>query len=341
MGLGEFKVEKEANVTFPTSKIDKEKLKERYDELRPFYKRMGDGIKKSFEKILDEHNISVHGVYCRIKDFNSFLEKIERKKYDKPFQEITDLLGLRIICYYPSDLKKIQDLIRFEFNVNEIVNNNDSKDPERFGYVSTHFIIQIKDQWLSHPLYRDLRGFKAEIQIRTILMHAWADISHQLVYKNEESVPNHLKRNLNRISALFEITDEQFDLLKKEKEDYVNSLLSDDGVFDVDKELNIDSLSTFLDNMFRDRDRSEVANAKLLDDINYYNKHHQKNEDHITFRILLDYVDDYKGVIELQEKIDQKNSESYEWRLGRFNQAGALERIIWEANKNYINYFAA
>lgn len=60
------------------------------------------------------------------------------------------------------------------------------------------------------PLFRDCDGLKVEEQLRTILMHVLAAISHKLLYKRENDAPNVLKRKLNRLSALIELADEQF-----------------------------------------------------------------------------------------------------------------------------------
>ena len=310
-------------------KFDEMKLKQEYDKLKPFYKEMGENIKKSLEKILINNDISILGVSCRIKEFDSFLRKIERKKYDNPFEEINDICGLRIIYFYPSDFRKISDLIRFEFNVEEIVDNFDSKDPDRFGYLSNHFIVQLNERWLIHPLLRPLRGYKAEIQVRTVLMHAWADISHQLIYKNEENIPDHLKRRLNRISALFEIADEQFDTLIEEKENYVKSIMNNDSLFDITQELNIDSFSAFLDYIFPDRECSEEDNFDVLDSIQFFNKKNQYKD--ITFKELLEYYKEYEGIIMLEEKYSEET----------WNQADVLRRIMDMANKDYHDCLTA
>ena len=58
-------------------------------------------------------------------------------------------------------------------------------------------------EWLVSPNYRGLGDIKIEIQVRTILMHAWAEIEHKLAYKNKAQIPESVTRNLALISAAF------------------------------------------------------------------------------------------------------------------------------------------
>ena len=66
---------------------------------------------------------------------------------------------------------------------------NPGLEPDRFGYRSRHFIVSVNREWLKAPNYRGLSGLKAEIQVRTILMHAWADVEYKLAYKKRNMFP--------------------------------------------------------------------------------------------------------------------------------------------------------
>ncbi len=182
--------------------MNKSEIKTKYDELLPLYQRLAENIKNALIQFLDDLNIDYLDVEFRIKDFKSFYEKIERKKYKNPFEDIQDFCGIRIINYYPSDLEKITDLIKKEFNVSESIDKQDELDDDRFGYRSYHFIATLRKSWMSAPNYRGLEGFNFEIQARTILMHGWAAINHKLLYKHEDDIPKQFKRDLFRSSAL-------------------------------------------------------------------------------------------------------------------------------------------
>jgi putative GTP pyrophosphokinase len=168
--------------------MNKETTRNEYLSLLPKYDRLGMNMEQALKSILKEHGIDVLSVAYRIKDFDSFWGKIERKGYEKPFQQIEDICGLRIICPYTSDLDSIAEIIKSEFDVSESVDKADLLEPDKFGYRSHHYIIRLKKSWLEAPNYRGLANLKAEIQARTILMHAWADIQHKLVYKKNDKI---------------------------------------------------------------------------------------------------------------------------------------------------------
>ncbi|MDR2954221.1 MAG: hypothetical protein LBV43_03985 [Prevotella sp.] len=253
--------------------MEREDLLKQYKNDNESYCRLGGNLVYALTKFLNDKKISYHSVTHRIKEFDSFFEKIDRKKYDNPFDEIEDFCGLRIICYYPHDLKRIGDFIHDEFDVLESIDKTANLDPDRFGYRSNHYIVKIKKEWANAPNYRDLEEFKAEIQVRTILMHAWADIEHKLAYKKQEQVPTEFRRKLYQLSALLEIADSQFQDLKNEKEDLKKSLVKEkegETVFDFSTELNLDSLQTYLDFAFPDRERDKEVTAQLLDEFIKY-----------------------------------------------------------------------
>ena len=223
----------------------------------------------ALQSILKKGGIEVHSISYRVKDFDSFWNKFQRKLYKEPFKQVEDLCGLRIICFYSSDLAKVASIIHKEFVVKESVNKETLLAPDSFGYRSLHFIVTVKDSWLNAPNYRELDGIKAEIQVRTILMHAWADFEHKLLYKRPEHVPNQFKRTLCQLSALFEVADEQFDNLRKEKERYRRSITP--RLFKENPDLlettNLDNLQAVIDIIFPTRVRDIHSTRWLLDEM--------------------------------------------------------------------------
>ncbi len=124
-------------------------------------------------------------------------------------------------------------------------------------------IVKIKKEWLSAPNYRGLEDVKIEFQIRTILMHAWAEISHKFSYKKKDQIPTKdLERELFLISANFESSDKQLQVFKNKVEEYKDEVkLSLESLTSLRKkenyminsqtfkgfDLNYDSLSALLD----------------------------------------------------------------------------------------------
>ncbi|MBZ2164495.1 GTP pyrophosphokinase [Methanobacterium spitsbergense] len=273
----------------------KEEVLAKYEEVRDKYDRLGILLNHELKTLFEDNEIPVMDIYYRTKDFDSFWKKIERKPYADPFEDIEDLCGIRIICTHKANLDKISKVIRREFDILKYENKLDSLEHDKFDYLSLHFVVSLEDDWLYTPSTRDLRGLKAEIQIRTILMHAWADVSHKISYKREEDVPTHLRRKLNRLIALFEIADDQFDLIVKEIEEYRISLIAEAekcGRFDVNQELNLDSLQAFMDVYFEGKEESIDRTSKLLEAILEFNKKiGKKIGDEISLKSLVEYYE--------------------------------------------------
>ena len=314
----------------------KEEIENKYFELFPRYKRLGENLQEALKTFLKEQNVDYLDVHFRIKEFDSFGDKITRKGYERPFDEIEDICGLRIICYYLSDLQKISDLIQREFQLIESVDKADLLDSDEFGYLSLHFIVKIPPRWINAPQYRNLGSLKAEIQVRTILMHAWADVEHKLSYKKKEHVPHQFRRKLNRLSALFEIADEQFDSLRKERQDYRQKMLSEEsrhnGKFDVNQELNIDSLQAFLDFYFANREKDLEKTAELLDEILSFNELNQVN---ISLKTIFEGYQKFNDELFLEEKemIEERYKDDYEMDSEIMDvdelQKKYVDQIIW------------
>ncbi len=113
-------------------------LKSEFLKRLPFFERAMKNVIQAFELFLQEHNLSYLTVEGRLKSFDSFVEKIERKKYSKPFEENQDFIGIRIILYYLYDIKVIQEIIESEFELQESFDKESELEVNEFGYRSKH-----------------------------------------------------------------------------------------------------------------------------------------------------------------------------------------------------------
>ena len=123
---------------------------------------------------------------------------------------------------FSDDVDKIAKVIQDEFEVDEVnsVDKREILDPDRFGYLSLHYVIKLNDKRISLPEYKRFKDLKIEIQIRSILQHAWAEIEHDLGYKSKHSVPRKVRRNFSRLASLLELADEEFDKIREMLIDY-------------------------------------------------------------------------------------------------------------------------
>lgn len=308
--------------------IDKYKID--FEKKKPFYDRLGKNVKQALETFLIEKQISFLAVNYRIKKLDSFLEKIERKNYETPFEEVEDICGIRIICYYQNDINRIEKILKDEFDIIESEDKEVLLNQDQFGYRSFHIIAKIKNNWFEAPNYRGLEDYKIEIQIRTVLMHAWAEIEHKLAYKQKEHVPPHLKRKLSRVSAKLEEADEQFEEIKNSSEEYKAHIIKEaedkGGKFDPKMILNLDNFQAFLDFNFPNRYKDIDDSRELLNRL---------NELKITFKEILDSYEKTKDHLPEIERQIFKNFKVRSQR-GEWTQTGVMRMIL---DLNIDRYF--
>jgi putative GTP pyrophosphokinase len=223
---------------------------EKYKRQRPLYEQFAQEIKRLLTGLLTDEGISYHVIESRAKEPESLLDKAFRpgKSYSNPLDEITDLAGVRVILYYQSDVDRAAAIIQREFNVNKAhsVDKKETLSPDQFGYLSQHYVVTLKSPRKELSEYTKFASLKAEIQIRTILQHTWATVSHKLQYKREADVPAELRRKLFRLASLFELADEQFDELLVQQADHRSAAKEQVAAGSLAIEINVDSLMEYL-----------------------------------------------------------------------------------------------
>lgn len=191
-----------------------------YERIRPTYEQFTNRLKELLDTLTDNNEIKIHSNDSRTKTIKSFGDKIHRggKSYTNPLEEISDLCGIRIIVYYNEDVENVVKLIREEFAVNESQSQDkaDELDTQEFGYRSVHLVVTLSEPRNQLAEWSSFKNLQAEIQVRTVLQHSWAAISHALQYKHEDEVPRTLRRRLYRLSGLLELADDEFLSLRHE-----------------------------------------------------------------------------------------------------------------------------
>jgi len=127
-------------------------IKRRYrEEFRPLYEDFASRLRSLLEILIYQSKIPVVQIGSRIKSAESFVEKLERKNYQNPFEQIKDFLGIRIITFYQDDINEIVKIIRqeFELDYTHSVDKTTTITPEAFGYRSVDLIISLSPLRLS------------------------------------------------------------------------------------------------------------------------------------------------------------------------------------------------
>lgn len=204
---------------------------------------LGTWVEMLVKHLLREKGIRLHSVNCRVKDAKSLEKKLASKeeKYES-LDDVTDCLGLRVITYFEDDVDKVASLIADNFDVDHIVDRRSGRggDPEKFGYQSLHYVVRITADRAQLPEWAAMKTQLFEVQLRSILQHAWAEVEHDLGYKAEEEVPATSRRRFSRLSGLLETADAEFIGIRDELNAYrgavADSVSTDPGSVAVDRD---------------------------------------------------------------------------------------------------------
>ncbi|MGY4505469.1 putative GTP pyrophosphokinase [Bradyrhizobium sp. GM24.11] len=190
--------------------------------------RLTSAVVSLLENILDRSLIEYLSVTGRTKALNSTEEKIRRKKYTQPELELTDLSGIRVITFLETQVKEISNIIRATFYVDDKHSFDRASilGDDRMGYRSTHFVCTLGPSRKGLLEYEALSELKFEIQIRTVLQHAWAELAHDRSFKLGTGLPAKIQRKLNLYSGMLEIVDGAFDEITRDVEDYKQEIAS-------------------------------------------------------------------------------------------------------------------
>jgi ppGpp synthetase/RelA/SpoT-type nucleotidyltranferase len=228
-----------------------------YLERRSFFDDLASVVSRIVDESLKRRGIKVHSVQARAKDPTSFGKKAAlpsdadptRPKYQRPLQEITDLAGARVITYFPGTLAEIDGVLADEFQVVERSDKGAVLIAEdRFGYQSIHYLVKMTAQRSLLPEYARFADAIAEVQVRTILQHAWAEIEHDIQYKSASVIPAEIRRRFIALSGMLEIGDREFQAIQDEDRRLREQARSRVAVGQLAQvEITPDALKAFLD----------------------------------------------------------------------------------------------
>lgn len=213
----------------------------RYDIERPKIEARAAAVTRALEGWLAEiPGLKVHSVSLRMKSIESLAQKLARP--DKQYEDlwdVTDLAGVRVITYFEDAVDRVGKVVeaRLPVDLEASTDKRRRRDESAFGYRSLHYVFRLTDGLPERA--------RAEVQVRTVLEHAWAEIEHDLGYKGRDVMPAAVRRRLSRVAGLLELADQEFVAVRRDLEAYASSLparieADDDGV-PLDR-LSLDSL---------------------------------------------------------------------------------------------------
>ena len=248
-----------------------------YNSNKDLYSAFTNVIKSLVETLLQDSNIFYHSVSGRIKTEKSFSEKTIRKDYSSP-EQITDLSGVRIITYTTAEIPKVCRIIEKEFEI-DIENSGDklaNLDPNQVGYLSIHYVLKLKSSRTNLAEYKPYEGLYCEVQIRSLLQHAWAEIEHDRNYKFSGILPKELRRRFYLVAGTLELIDNEFTNLTEEIDKYAKHVQKQTEEGDLNIPIDSTSLVVFLDQFFRDCDAKKLyknyisSSTKIIQELQNY-----------------------------------------------------------------------
>ncbi len=212
-------------------------------ETLPKHERLTVAVRHLIENMLKERSIEYLSVGSRVKDLDGAIDKISRKQYSDPYEQLTDLSGIRIITFLEQQVTAISKIIRELFDIDDAnsLDRTEVLGDDKVGYRSTHFVCTLGKKREKLPEYDSLGDLKFEIQVRTVLQHAWAELAHDRSFKFGTALPTRIQRKLNLHSGMLEIVDSAFDSISREIDDYKN-FLEGKTISQIEK-IEIDSIS--------------------------------------------------------------------------------------------------
>ncbi len=137
----------------------------------------------------------IHHMQSRMKTIQSMMEKLKRKhvRVDmlSAVQNLTDIAGIRVVCYYIEDIYTIANLLISQDDIKVLKWRDYIKEPKPNGYRSLHLVVEV-------PVFlsEGRTPVPVEVQIRTIAMDFWASLEHSLRYKAVGDVPSDISDEL-------------------------------------------------------------------------------------------------------------------------------------------------
>lgn len=241
--------------------MEKRNIEEWYDQNKLLYEDFVGRVEDLLKTLLRQAGIPYHSVNGRLKERASCVEKCVRKEYKTP-EQMMDLAGLRIITHTTAEVQRVCEVIEREFQVDAENSGNKAQDMgvDKVGYLSVHYIVQMSPKRLELPEYSRFKGIRCEIQVRSLLQHAWAEIEHDRSYKFAGVLPEEIQRKFYLVAGTLELMDQEFCTLSREIDAYAKHVKKETKKGNLDIPIDSTSLLQFLNDFFKAHHPEKLAN---------------------------------------------------------------------------------
>ena len=244
---------------------NEELILDQYKQNLPNFLEQQKVVRSVLSDAFSKAGIVIANIESRVKTYESLEGKLRLKgsKYHS-LEDITDILGFRIITFYIDDVDKVASVVErlFQIDWENSVDKRKLLEIDSFGYLSLHYICSY-----------DSFPFRFEVQMRTLLQHAWANMDHDTGYKSGVEVPRRYLRSMSRLASLLELVDDEFSKIRIELTDYkrrVQSLVASGNLDEVP--LDGDTFRSYLqlrpfdnlNNLIASINQAEIEDVPLM-----------------------------------------------------------------------------
>ena len=224
-----------------------------YEQNRSLFKSLADKVADILKENIEGKQLECHSITSRGKSLESFTAKAKKEKYTDPVTQIKDMAGVRVITYLESDVSKIAEIVEdlFDIDWDNSLDQSQLLGSDKVGYRSVHYIAKFDKSRCKLPEYQRYKDLSFEIQIRSLLQHAWAEIEHDRNYKFSGKLPTELERRFYLVAGALEMADHEFVAIATEIDKYKTEVKQDLVRGDLDIEITTASLTEYLSDKFR------------------------------------------------------------------------------------------
>lgn len=238
-----------------------------YSKNGAIYEALAQRVERIVREILESSQINYHSIVNRAKSIDSYKRKASMPKYKDPRSEIFDMAGIRVIAYTDSDAKEIHEIVKsiFDIQPKHSIDKATELGIDRVGYRSIHCVGMLGKDRLKLPENKVFKGICFEIQVRTILQHAWAEFEHDRNYKFRGVLPKDIRRRFSILAGNLELIDREFDSISEAIDIYAKEVGRKTELGDLDVPIDSTSLKEYASRRFKALIEKGI-NADLRDD---------------------------------------------------------------------------
>ncbi len=177
-------------------KETKDKMLKDYLSSQLLYVEFTSYVENKIKNILIENGIKYQSLNSRVKSYDSLNNKLTEKIINGihgNIKNLNDLGGVRVIFYNEEELKRFNNIIYDEFNVESYRPSEDI-----MKYDGTNITVSLKRG------VNKFDGMLCEIQLTTVLSHAMNEFGHNIIYKDTDELQSKDSKEYEKIKKIFE-----------------------------------------------------------------------------------------------------------------------------------------